>query len=141
MVDGNDDVTIAEFSTDIADQEEPPPLPKGEYPAVIREAKVATSQRQTKYANIAFFIDPAHYPPDYEMGNPDGTILMYRRLSLEDQPMARYRLRKFFEALGLPVPGRTVDLTTLASVGCKVKIGHQKFEGSDRAEIQGVSGQ
>lgn len=136
----DEEVTIIEFSTDIASQEEPPPIPKGEYPAVIREAKQQTSGRNTKYALIVLFIAPEHYPVDYEMGNPDGTTLMYRRLSLEDTPMGRYRIRKFYETLGLPVPGRTVDLTVLASVACKVKIGHQKYEGSDRAEIQGITG-
>lgn len=138
----NDDAgdSIVEFSEEISSTERPNPLPPSEYIGEIREAIRKTSNTSGKqYAGINFYVDPQQYPADYPDGNPDGTILSYNRLSLVDSKMARFRIKEFFEKLGLPAPGRSLDLNTLIGVRARIRVGHRQYEGHPQAEIQSVS--
>jgi hypothetical protein len=129
--------SIVEFSVDLNKQEEPEPLPAGEYTGVIRSAVQKTSQKGTRYGEIAFFIDSDQYPADYTEGNPDGTTLYYRRVSFEDNPMARYGTRRFCEAISAPL-GKKVDLNEWVGLEAVVEITHETYEGSRRANINRV---
>lgn len=131
--------SIVEFSMDIGQQDAPAPLPKGEYNGAIRSAVVKISQRGTKYAEVAFFIDGGQYPADYTEGNPEGTTIMFRRTSLEDNPQARYGTRRFCEAIGAPV-GKRIDVSDWVGREALVEVGHNTFEGVNRAEITRVRG-
>ena len=75
--------SIIEFSVDLNKQEEPEPLPAGEYTGVIRGAVQKLSQKGTHYGEIAFYIDSDQYPADFTEGNPDGMTLYFRRVSFE----------------------------------------------------------
>lgn len=130
---------IVQFSEDVASQKPPEPLPVGEYPATIRSASVKRSQRNTLYGQVDYFIDPRAYPADFTDGNPDGMILSYRRLALEDTPQARYGVRKFWEKHNLRAPGRQADVNELVGAQAKIKIDHEEFEGMKRAVITAVN--
>jgi len=126
--------SIVEFSVNLKDAEQPDPLPIREYTAAIRGAEVRLSQRGTKYADVAFFVSPDQYPVDYTDGNPDGTVLHYRRVSLEDNPQSRYAARRFCEAIGAPL-GKKVDVTEWVGLEATIETGHETYEGVTRPVI------
>ncbi len=130
--------SIIEFSVDIGKAEAPEPLPAGTYIGTIREAVQKISQRDTRYVAVAFFISPDQYPPDYTDGNPDGTTLTYRRVSVEDNPQAHYRTRKFCEAIGATA-SKKLDLTEWVGLEGALEVVHEKYEGEDRANINRVN--
>lgn len=131
--------SIIEFSSNIADAEAPVPLPVGEYPAEIRGAEAKVSDKGNKYAAIQLYVSPDAYPADFTEGDPDGTQLTYNRLSLNDNPQSRYRLRKFLESVGL-TPGATVDLNDWVGLHVTVRIKHSEWEGEKRAEVEKIVG-
>lgn len=126
--------SIVEYSVDLNDQEAPKPLPPGEYTAVIRGAEKKLSQRDTQYAAVTFYVSPDQYPADYTEGNPDGTTIIYRRCSLEDNPGSRFGTKKFIQAIGAPL-GKRVDVSEWVGMECIAEIGTSTFEGVDRPEI------
>ncbi len=130
--------SIIEFSDDISNAEAPPPLPAGTYTANIvkAEAKVSATSGN-RYLSLHMQIPPDQYPADFVDGDPDGTTLIYNRLLLEDTAMARYRLRKFAEAVGARV-SRSVDLTDFLGLTANVEVGASTYEGEVRAEIKRV---
>jgi len=128
----SDTPSIIEFSEDLSNAEQPEPLPKGQYPFEIRAAERKTSGKGNEYAEINLFIDPETYPADYTEGNEDGTILVYRRLQLTDNPQGRYRIRKFLEAVGGKL-GKKMDLNDLVGLNGIVEVDHEMFEGENRA--------
>lgn len=131
--------TIITFQEDIATTDRPNPLPVGEYPGEIREAAKKTSNTSGKdYAQLNVFVDPSAYPADYADGNPDGTILNYNRLSLQDTKAARWRIRDFFEKMGLPAPGRQLDLNTLVGLKVKARVSHRNYEGQPQAQLDSL---
>ena len=129
--------SIVEFSVDLSKQEQPEPLPVGEYRGVIRDARVRESQRGTRYAEVAFFIDAEQYPADYDDGNPDGMTLMYRRVSLEDNPTARWNTKQFIQRIGAPLSKR-VNVTEWIGQDAAIEVPHEPWEGVMRANIQRV---
>lgn len=135
-----DQPSIIEFSEDISQQEAPVPLPEGDYPAEIRAAVRKTSATSgNEYAKITFFIAPESYPADYTEGDPDGMALDYNRLTLQDTPSGRHRIRKFCEAIGAPIPKTKLDLNEWIGRTGTVNIKHGTWEGEPRAEIQKVT--
>ena len=130
--------SIIEFSEDISNAEAIPPLPEGDYPAEIRSAVRKTSNTSGKdYAQVQFFIAPESYPADYTDGDPDGTLLTFNRVSLEDAPASRHRLRKFVEAIGAK-GGSKIDLNDWQGLTATVAIVHGEWEGEKRAEVRKV---
>lgn len=130
--------SIVEFSEDISNAEAIPPLPEGDYPAEIRSAVRKTSNTSGKdYAQVQFFIAPESYPADYTDGDPDGTLLTFNRVSLEDAPASRHRLRKFVEAIGAK-GGSKIDLNDWQGLTATVAIAHGEWEGEKRAEVRKV---
>ena len=95
------------------------------------------SQRDTRYAAVTFNISSDQYPADYKDGNPDGATLIYRRVSLEDNPQARYGTKKFIESIGAPL-GKKVDVSEWIGMDAVVEVGHETYEGVNRAQIQRV---
>lgn len=130
--------SMIEFSTDIGKAEAPDPLPAGSYVGTIRAAEVKMSQRDTRYAAVTFHISPDQYPADYKDGNPDGTILVYRRVGLEDNPQAKYGLRRFLESIGAPT-GKKIDVNDWVGNEATIEISHEMYEGINRANISKVS--
>lgn len=138
--DDNDDLMIVEFSTDISEAEPPPPLPIGEYDAEIRSVAKATSKdKGTRYALVNFFIPPEQFPADFDADvYPDGVTIAYRRVSLEDNGMAKWNLRRFGEAINVPM-GTRIDMTTWIGQTARVSIEHEMYLGIPRAVITKVS--
>jgi len=135
MADNNSGApSIIEFSEDISQAEAPTPLPVGEYPAEIRGATQKTSNAGNPYAQVQFFIAPEAYPADFTEGDPDGQVLTFNRVSLQDTPAARHRLRKFCEAIGAPA-GQRIDLNDWVGRTATVAVQHDTYEGEPRAVI------
>ena len=130
--------SIVEFSDDIGDAEAPTPLPTGIYEASIRAVEQKESQRATKYAAVSFFISPEQYPVDFTDGNPEGMTLVYRRVSLEDNPNSRYNLKRFLTAIGAPL-GKRIDLSEWIGCVANVEITHDSYEGVVRAQIAKIN--
>lgn len=138
MLPDTDDISIVEFSEDINTQERPEELPPGEYDADIREAKSALSGKGNRYAVISLFVRAEEYPPTFTDGNPDGTTLIFRRLSLEDNPRSRFQIKEFYERIGLPAPGRQVDLSQLMGHRVRILVNHEPYDGHPRANVMKV---
>lgn len=133
-------MSIIEYSEDLANAEAPAPLPAGTYAGEIVKAEPKTSQNGNPYVAITVTIPPEQYPVDFDAASaPDGVILTYNRLSTADNPSARYRMRKFLESVGL-VPGRSVDLNDLLGCAVSVEVEQQTYEGELRATAKRVSG-
>lgn len=130
--------SVMEFSTDIGEQEAPVPLPDGLYTASIRGVDIRESQRGTKYAAVQFHIAPDQYPADFQEGDPDGEIIVFRRVPMEDTQRARYQLRRFIEAIGA-VPSRRIDVNEWVGLEGSVEVVHEEYEGTPRATIKSVS--
>ena len=127
--------SIIRFSQDITNAEAPPPLPIGPYPAEIIGAQRRTSATTgNEYAQVVMRIPANAYPADYTDGDPDGIIMSYNRLVIEDTPMAHHRWRVFMERIGGPL-GREIDLNALVGLTCTVEVTHQDYEGEQRAQI------
>jgi hypothetical protein len=129
--------SIIEFSTDLTKAEAPEPLPAGEYEAVIRSAEVRISQKDTRYAEVRFNISPDQYPADYKDGNPDGATIIYRRVSLEDNPQARWGTKRFIEAIGAPL-GKKVNVSDWIGSDAVIEVSHETYEGVNRAVVNRV---
>jgi hypothetical protein len=139
MVDENQvEDTIIEYSEDISDAEPPVPLPPGTYTASIRASEKRLNAKQTGYyAATTIFISPDEYPADYVDGNPDGTSIIYRRVSVEDSPMARFGMRTFCETVGAKM-GKQIDLNNFVGLECRVEITNEMWEGFPRHQINKV---
>jgi hypothetical protein len=129
--------SVVVFSVDLGKQEAPEPLPVGDYDAVIRAATVRISQKDTRYAEVMFFISADQYPPDYTEGNPEGTTIAYRRVGLEDHPNARYGCRRFLEAIDAPV-GKKINVDDWMGRTARVEVGSDTYEGVTRPVINRV---
>jgi len=129
--------SVVEFSVDLNKAEAPDPLPKGEYEAIIRATEVRISQRETRYAAVTFNISADQYPADYTDGGPDGATITFRRVSLEDNPQARYGTRRFIEAIGAPL-GKKIDVSEWLGMEALVEVDHERYEGVNRAVISRV---
>jgi len=131
--------SVIEFDEDISEAEAPVPLPVGDYPAEIRSA-VPKSAVQTgnPYASVGFFVSADAYPADYTEGEPDGMLLTFNRVSLQNTPAGRHRLRKFIEAIGAPA-GNKIDLNDWVGRTATVTISHDEWEGETRANIAKVT--
>lgn len=127
--------SILEFSEDISTAQPPPPLPVGPYPAQIISVQTRVSATTgNEYVQIGFRVNPEMYPADFTGGDPDGTVLMYNRLTTDDTPRMRYQWRKFLENVGGP-RGRRLDLGALMGLTGNIDVAHQEYEGEQRPTI------
>jgi hypothetical protein len=132
-------MSVVEFSEDIASAEQPVPLPPGEYTGEVRSVEVVESQKGNRYFKVAVFFAPEQYPADYVDGDPDGTTLIYNRVPAEDTKAARFRVRKFCEAIGAAMSKR-IDGNEWIGLAVRCDIDNSEFEGAKRAEIKRVLG-
>ena len=135
----NDEIdSVIEYQDDIANAKAPSPLPIKKYHASIVEAKKMTSvAKGTKYAAVTFLVPSDQYPMDYTDGAPDGTKVVYRRVSLEANPMGMFGLKRFLQAIGAPA-GRRIDLKDWIGRAATIEIAHTVYEGQQRHEIKAV---
>ena len=139
MADNNALPSVIEFDEDIAEAEAPVPLPVGDYPAEVRSAaQKHAAATGNPYAAVGFYISADAYPADYTEGEPDGMLLTFNRVSLQNTPSGRHRLRKFIEAIGAPA-GSKIDLNDWVGRTATVTISHDTYEGEVRAQIAKVT--
>lgn len=138
MSDESDIPSFVEYADDVANAKAPAPLPVGKYHASIVEVKPTVSTAKgTKYAATTFLISPEQYPADYVDGAPDGTKIIYRRVSLEANAMAMFMMKRFLMAIAAPT-GRRIDTLDWIGRTCTVEIAHTTYEGQTRHEIKAV---
>lgn len=131
--------SVISFSEDINDAEAPVPLPANDYPAVIVGVTPKVSSKGTKYAEAQFRIDPADYPADFDVGNaPNGVNVFYRRVSLEDNPNARYMMKLWCTAIGAPM-SKNLDMQEWVGQEAMVTVKHETYEGVTRPVIVKVA--
>lgn len=137
LVDDDEVDSIIEFSENIADAEAPPPLPEREYPATITKASREASQKGTSYAKIFFRINEEDYPADFDVNMAPGGKEIMHIIGLEDNAVARHRLRKFCEAIGYPASKR-INLADWIGLNAKIEVKHDSYEGVLREKIKKV---
>lgn len=131
--------SILDYSSDIADAEAPVSLPAGDYPAKIVAAELGTSQSSgKKRVDVTFRIAPEDFPADYEDADsfPDGKDV-HAYISAEDVKAARFRMRKFCEAIGAPVSSR-LDINEWIGKSAIITIEPDEFEGIERERFRKV---
>jgi hypothetical protein len=129
--------SVFEFADDISKAEAPPPLPPRSYLATVTGAVAKVSQKGGKYAAVEFTIAPDQFPPDFAAIQQDSVKLYYRRVGLDDTARTRFNIRKFCEALRVPVSKR-FDLNDCIGKTASVKVAESEYMGEKRAEIQAV---
>lgn len=131
--------SIIEYTDDIDDAEAPLPLPEGVYEAEIKAVEAKYSSNNRKYAAVSFFIPVDAYPADYPIEEaPDGLVLVFRKMSLENNKMARFNLKRFIQNIGAPPVGRSLDLTQWIGLKAKIIVKHDTWEGTTRPTVDRV---
>lgn len=130
--------SIFTFSQDVDTQEAPPPLPIGTYLASVEgaEPKVSKTSGNT-YIDVTFVVAPDQFAPDFAAINPDAVKLHYRSLVMKDDARSRYALRKFCDAMRVPVK-REFDVNALIGKAAMVKVKHEPYQGNTNAVIEAV---
>jgi len=131
--------SILDYTTDIADAEAPVALPAGDYPAKIVAAEVGTSQSSgKKRVDVTFRIMPEDFPADYEDAEsfPDGKDV-HAYVSAEDTKAARFRMKKFCEAIGAAMSSR-LDVNDWIGKSAIITIEPDEFEGIERERFKKV---
>lgn len=143
MNDDEDVGSVITFADDISDAEAPLPLPEGVYAAIITDVKRVTRKTSGKTGlNVFFKVAPEDFPPDYPVTEaPDGAILVWNRLNIEDTKQGRFNLRRFTGNIGAPPLQRTLDATVWEAwkgLHAKIVVRHDPYEGNIRAGIERI---
>ena len=132
---------LLQFSANIADQEAPPPLPAGEYPAIC----VGATEKESKSSGnprleLVLKISREDFPADFDPGEGvDDVTLSVNNLVVRDIPADRFRLRKYCEAFGVAM-SNSIDSNDFVGRPCMVKVRMGKdLEGNPRPEIERVT--
>lgn len=131
--------SVYDFSEDVSNAEQPNPLPDGRYLAEVVAVEAKVSKSGNKYVDLQVKIDPAAYPVDWAEASefPEGVVLHYRRVTLEDTKQSRFRLRRFTEKAGFPPIGKTLDLNDWLGRNVKAEVKGEK--GPDGLVYAGVA--
>lgn len=130
--------SILEYSDDVSTAEAPPPLPPRIYPAqVISAVQKVSKNTGNTYVALQVRIPSDVYPVDYKEGNPEGTVLSYNRVLVQDTYDGRYRMRLLCEALGV-MPGRNVDLNKMIGCACRVEVTNEPYDGIMRNQANAI---
>lgn len=126
--------SIFEFETDIANAEQPAPLPAGIYNATITAVTPKVSKSGNKYASVSFKVSADEYPADYVDGNKDGTTLTYNRVMLEDNARNRWALKNFCQKIGAAMTKR-IDLNEWLGATARIEVVNEPYENTMMASI------
>ena len=131
--------TIIEYSEDVAEAEAPKALPASDYPVTITGAELGVSQNSgKKRVAVTFTVAPEDYPADYEDAEsfPDGKTVMHY-VGAEDNLAARFRMRKFCEAIGVPA-SKNIDINSWVGREAVAALEPDEFEGIERERCKSV---
>ena len=136
----SDDESILTFSEDISTAEAPDPLPIGMYPASIHSIEVKTSSNSgNKYFDVRFRVRPDDFPADFPLENaPDGALIPYRRVVVEDTPRHRHNVRLFCEACGVAA-SKQINVNEFLGAEVQLDIVHDEYNGVTREDVKSVS--
>lgn len=140
---GNDDApdSIIEYSIDLNDQEKPPVLPVGDYPAEVTGVEKKYGKDSGRpYLNVKYSISADNQPADFveALGTNAPVTVFNMVFGCEDNPQSRYNMKQFCEALGAPMSNR-IDAKDFLGRTAKVTIKHGKdLAGNPRPEVQSV---
>lgn len=129
--------SIIEYQDDISQAEAPPPLPARSYTGVITGAVHKINKNGGHYASVRFTISPDQFPPDFAAIQADAVVLSYNFVPLDNTASARYRLKKFCEAIRCPV-SRRVDLNDFMGKSATVVVSEGEYNGEPQAQIKSV---
>lgn len=130
--------SIIEYSVNLEDQERPPVLPIGDYRAEVTgfEKKYGKDSGRP-YFNVKLTIHADSQPADFveQLGTQGDVNLFYMVFGAEDNPVARFNMRMFCEALRVPLSNRfqPVDFLNKEAV-VTVKHGRD-LSGNPRPEV------
>lgn len=129
--------SVYEFQSNIADAQQPNPLPVGEYRASVKIAELKVSKSSGKpMLAITYHISAEQYPADYTDGNADGeTLSTYA--SLAETPRNKFMLKKFMEMHGV-APSNRLVATDFIGQEVIVKIEHEDYQGMPQARATPV---
>lgn len=136
----SEDESILTFSEDISTAEAPDPLPVGDYPATIHSIEVKTSANSgNRYLDAVMRVAPDDFPVDFPLENaPDGALIHYRRVVVEDTPRARHNVRLFCEACGVAA-SKSINVNEFLGADITISIAHDEYNGVVREDIREVT--
>lgn len=131
--------SILQFSKNIAEQEAPPALPPGEYPAQVVAAEVRENKSgDGDHVYITWEIKPEAYPADFDASfYPEGRRV-YQRLGASDIPSQRFRFKRFCEALGVPASTDTFDVGEWIGLSAILGLDVETFEEVETERVKKV---
>lgn len=120
--------SIIEYSINLEDQERPPILPIGEYRAEVTgfEKKYGKDSGRP-YFNVKLSIGPDDQPADFveSLGTQGPVTLFLIVMGAEDNPVSRFNMKQFCEALRVPLSNR-FQPTDFLNKECRVQVAHEK---------------
>ena len=129
--------SVYDFQSNIADAQEPVPLPVGEYRASVQAAELANSKSTGKpMLVLTHIVSPDQYPADFADGNPDGEKLTVY-VGLAETPRNRWRLKKLGEMYGVMIANR-LDATAFIGQEVILHIEHEDYQGAAQARANPV---
>ena len=136
-----DEESILSFSEDISTAEAPDPLPIGDYPAFIHSIEVKVSPNSgNKYLDAVMRVAPDDFPADFPLENaPDGALIHYRRVVVEDTPRHRHNVRLFCEACGVAA-SKKINVNDFLGAEVVITVAHDEYNGIPREDIRAVNG-
>ncbi len=129
--------SVVEFSEDISKAEAPPALPARTYIGTVVKAVPKVNKNGGKYCSVTFSIAPDQFPPDFAALQPDAVVATYNFVPLDDTASARFRLKKFCEAIRCPV-SRRFDANDLIGKSANLKIEPGDYNGEPQSQIKAV---
>lgn len=129
MVTASDEMeSIIEYSVNLEDQERPPILPIGEYRAEVTGFEKKFGKESGRpYFNVKVSISADNQPADFveALGTQGPVTLFHIVMGAEDNPVSRFTMRQFCEALGVPLASRFRP-EDFINKECRVQIKHDK---------------
>lgn len=132
--------SILEYQEDLASAEAPKALPSSDYLGEVMAAELKHSASSGKLmADVTFVIKPEAFPPDYEDADAfaDGKQLHFY-ISAEQDKAARFRMRKFCEAIGVKL-GKKLDINDWVGKSAMLSTTVEEWEGIERERINKVT--
>lgn len=131
--------SILEYQEDLSGAEAPKALPASDYPGEITATELATSQNSGKLmVKVTWRIKPEDFPADYEDADSfaDGKQVVTFQ-SAEQDKAARFRMRKFCEAIGVKL-GKKLDINDWIGKTAVLEIIGEEWEGVERERVRSV---
>lgn len=137
LVEDDDELSIIEFSENIADAEAPDPLPERDYPSAISKVSRQTSGNGGTYAAVSFHVNEEDYPADFDVAQAPGGKEVRHVVMLTDDAPTRHRVRRFCEAIGAPM-GKRINIAEWVGLQATITIKHDTYEGVKREKVSKV---